>query len=144
MTLNDLRVLIRLYVPAAKIARVTNATLDVLINQGVDIINMYPHAGKKFYEKVLSELEGSKTRLFGLTILTHYTDADTQRLYGRDLRDTVRMFTEMNVEYGVHGIILPGTALDVVKDILLMKIFKELKIPNGVWQDFVNRVIPKK
>jgi len=89
---------------------------------GVDIINMYPHVGKKFYERVLSELEGSKTRLFGLTILTHYTDADTQRLYGKNLRDIVRMFTEMNVEYGAHGIILPGTALDVVKDIDIPKL----------------------
>lgn len=89
---------------------------------GVDIINMYPHAGKKFYEKVLSELEGEKTRLFGLTILTHYTDEDTQKLYGRNLRDTVRMFTEMNVEYGAHGVILPGTALDDVRDIAIPKL----------------------
>ena len=46
MTLNDLRVLIRLYVPSAKTARVTNATLNILINQGVDIVNIYASAYK--------------------------------------------------------------------------------------------------
>jgi|SRR3989344_4003524 len=89
---------------------------------GVDIINMYPHAGKAFYERVLSALKGSNTKLFGLTVLTHYTDEDTQKLYGKNLRDAVRMFVEMNKEYGANGVILPGTALNDVKDINLSKL----------------------
>ncbi len=99
---------------------------------GVDIINMWPHAGEKFYKRVLSELEGSNTRLFGLTVLTHYTDADTQRLYGKSLKDAVRMFAEMNVEYGAHGIIVPGTTLDVVKDLNVTKLVPAVR---PVWYE---------
>ena len=89
---------------------------------GVDIINMYPHAGGKFMGGVVKALEGTKTKLFGLTVLTHYTDEDTQRLYGKNLSDAVRMLAEMNQEYGAHGIIVPGTQLEVVRDIPLLKL----------------------
>src|SRR3989344_4603582 len=89
---------------------------------GVDIINMYPHAGKAFYERVLSALKGSNTKLFGLTVLTHYTDEDTQRLYGKDVRDTVRMLAEMNNDFEVDGIVVPGTQLGVVRDFSYLKL----------------------
>ena len=89
---------------------------------GVDIINMYPHAGGKFMARVVKSLEGSKTRLFGLTVLTHYTDEDTQRLYGKNLADSVRMLSLINQEYGAHGLIVPGNQLRGIIDITLPKL----------------------
>lgn len=89
---------------------------------GVDIVNMYPHAGGKFVEKVRGALEGTNTKLFGLTVLTHYTDDDTKRLYGKNVRDTVRMLAEMNNEFGVDGIVVPGTQLEVVRDFPYLKL----------------------
>lgn len=40
MTLTEFRSLIRLYVPSAKVARVPNANLDILINKGVVEVNI--------------------------------------------------------------------------------------------------------
>jgi len=91
-------------------------------DSGVNIINIYPQAGKKFIEKVKRSLEETNTKLFGLTVLTHYTDKDTQRLYGKSLRDSVRMFAEMNQEFGVDGIVVPGTQLDVVQNFSYLKL----------------------
>ena len=88
---------------------------------GVDIINMYPHAGEKFMRKVKKALEGSNTKLFGLTVLTHYTDADTERLYGKNLKDATVMLARMNYNFGADGIILPGTQLGNVTGIHLPK-----------------------
>ena len=89
---------------------------------GIDIINIYPHSGLKFGERVKRALDGSNTKLFGLTVLTHYTDKDTQKLYGKNVRDSVRMFAEMNKEFGVDGIVVPGTQLDVVQDFSYLKL----------------------
>jgi len=89
---------------------------------GVDILNMYPHAGGKFVQRVKKSLEGTNTKLFGLTVLTHYTDEDTQRLYGKNVRDTVIMLGEMNYEFGVDGIVVPGTQLEVVRNFSYLKL----------------------
>lgn len=89
---------------------------------GVDIVNMYPHAGGKFVRRVRSSLDGSSTKLFTLTVLTHYTDKDTQRLYGKNLSDAVRMLAEIGYESGADGLIVPATQLDVVYDIPLPKL----------------------
>lgn len=89
---------------------------------GVDIINIYPHAGKKFIERVKESLEGTNTKLFGLTVLTHYTDDDTRTLYCLDLRDAVKVFADMAKDFNLDGIIVPGTQLNAVKDIPLPKL----------------------
>jgi len=97
---------------------------------GVDIINIYPHAGGKFIRKVADALSGRDTKLFTLTVLTHYNDADTQKLYGMNLSSTVRHFAEIGVENGAHGIIVPGTQLKVVED------FNVLKLCPGIRPDW--------
>lgn len=89
---------------------------------GVDIINMYPHAGLNFMRRVHDSLAGSQTKLFGLTVLTHYTDEDTERLYGRNLKDSVKMLAKMSQDYGAEGIVVPGTQLNAVKDLSLLKL----------------------
>ena len=89
---------------------------------GVDIINVYPQAGKKFIEKVKRSLEGSNTKLFGLTVLTHYTDEYTKIFYQMNLKDTIKMLASINLASGVDGIIVPGTQLDVVKEFPLPKL----------------------
>lgn len=89
---------------------------------GVDIINMYPHAGAGFMERVRDSLVGSQTKLFGLTVLTHYTDEDTQKLYGRNLRDSVKMLAKISQDCGIDGIIVPGTQLNVVRNLPLLRL----------------------
>ncbi len=84
---------------------------------GVDIVNMYTHAGQPFVESVAETVAGTDTKLFCLTVLTHYTDEDCMRLYGKPLRETVRMFGEDAMQWGADGLILPATTLDVVADL---------------------------
>ncbi len=80
-------------------------------NLGVSIVNMYPHAGGKFIERVKKSLDGSDTKLFTLTVLTHYTDADTQRLYGCLLNEAVRKLAKIGFESGADGLIVPGNQI---------------------------------
>lgn len=96
---------------------------------GVDVINMYPHAMGKFVEKVAKAVEGSKTKLFALTVLTHYTNEDTQRLYGRDIGDATRMLAELGIQGGAKGIIVPGTQLSVVKGFDVHKLVPAIRPP---------------
>lgn len=87
----------------------------------VDIINMYAHAGLKAMERIHGALAGSRTKLFGLTVLTHYTDEDTLSLYGKNMKDAVRMLAE-RCYYQADGVILPGTQLEVVQDLSIQKL----------------------
>ncbi len=78
---------------------------------GVSIVNMYPHAGRKFIERVKRGLEGSETKLFTLTVLTHYTDKDTMALYGCPLDKAVERFAQIGIESGADGLIVPGNQI---------------------------------
>lgn len=78
---------------------------------GVDIVNMYPHAGGKFIERVKGSLDGSDTKLFTLTVLTHYTDADTQTLYRCSLNEAVRKLAKIGFESGADGLVVPGNQI---------------------------------
>ena len=69
--------------------------------------------------KAVTEANG--TQLLGLTVLTHYTDEDCQRMYGRDVAGSVKMLADIGQEAGVDGLVLPGTTLHVVKDMNVLK-----------------------
>jgi orotidine-5'-phosphate decarboxylase len=94
---------------------------------GISIINAYPHAGNKFIERIKQALSGSRTRLFTLTVLTHYTEEDTCGLYNLSLSDAVRMFVEMGLDYGADGIIVPGTQLLAVSDLEISKLVPAIR-----------------
>ena len=67
---------------------------------GINIVNMYPHAGGKFIGRVRNCL-----------VLTHYTEADTQRLYSCSLNEAVRKLARIGIESGADGIIVPGNQI---------------------------------
>ncbi len=93
---------------------------------GVAIINVYAHAGPKFVRKVKAAVERasvlSGTQVYGLTVLSHYTDDDCKRLYGRNISDSVRMLAELAIDGGVDGLILPGNQLHRVSDLEVRKL----------------------
>lgn len=80
----------------------------------VEVVDVYPHAGPTFVRRVAAALEGSATKLFGLTVLTHYDDAYCRELYGKGLDATVRFLAARNLEAGCRGVILPATQLEAV------------------------------
>lgn len=82
---------------------------------GVELINLYPHTGGKFIQKVVKNLEGTMTKLLSLTVLTHYTDSDTDLLYGKTIEQSVALLARIGLENGAHGIIAPVPYLPAIR-----------------------------
>jgi orotidine-5'-phosphate decarboxylase len=89
---------------------------------GVEILDVYPHAGASFLRQLRETLVDSPTHLFGLTVLTHYEDADCQELYRRSLSETVRWLAEKNLAAGCQGLVLPPNQLAGVRDLPCLKL----------------------
>jgi orotidine-5'-phosphate decarboxylase len=102
--------------------RTMNSVADGLIQKGVDYINVYSHAGEDFIKSLVERTKGTKTKILGLTVLSHYTDKDCMRLYGYYLKDAVKNLSNIAYSSGCHGIIVPGTSLDAVKNLPLEKL----------------------
>lgn len=83
----------------------------------VHLVDAYPHAGVPFLRQVAAALEGSATRLLGLTVLTHYGEDDTEALYGRPLEDAVRMLAARAAEAGCHGVVCPARFAPLARDL---------------------------
>ena len=82
---------------------------------GVDIVNMYAHAGPAFIGRVKDSLRGTQTQLFAVTVLTHYTDSDTQRLYGCSLAEAAKRLGKIGFESGADGLIMPANHIGDMK-----------------------------
>ena len=88
---------------------------------GVQYTNVWALA-ETLLPKAIKAVEGTQTKILGLSVLTHYDEAYCQRHFGRDFPSTVRHFAQVAVENGCHGIILPGTQLSAVQDLDTFKV----------------------
>lgn len=102
--------------------RTMEATIANLVRAGAAITNVYAHAGVKAIQRALKGAEGSEMKVFGLGILTHYTEDYCQTIYRRSLKEMVRIFGEISAEADLPGYILPGTCLDQVADLPFVKL----------------------
>lgn len=93
-----------------------------LAELNVDFINIYALAGEEAIGKVLKALQGSNTKLLGLTVLSHYDDAYCQKHFGKSLSKSVEHFATVACDAGCHGIILPGIALEDVRNLEIIKV----------------------
>ncbi len=101
-------------------ARTMRNIVNNIASLGAAHTNVWANA-ERLIKPVAQDLLGTPTQLLGVTVTTHFTDEYCQRIYKRDLRDTVRMWSEIALENGCDGLILPGTALDVVSDLDCLK-----------------------
>ncbi|TSC92928.1 MAG: orotidine-5'-phosphate decarboxylase [Candidatus Berkelbacteria bacterium Licking1014_7] len=101
--------------------RTMASVIENLVALGVDYLNVYALADE-LLPKAIQNTEGTKTKVLGLTVLTHYNEAYCQKHFRRSLPETVRHFAEVAVKAGCHGIILPGTALEAVADLDTIKV----------------------
>lgn len=92
-----------------------------LAEQNVRHINVWASADR-LIKPVAAALEDTNTELLGVTVPTHADEEYCQRHYRRSLKDAVRFLAEVSLENGCHGIILPGTTLDVVSDLKCPKV----------------------
>jgi orotidine 5'-phosphate decarboxylase subfamily 1 len=110
----------------------TMAELAVeLARAGSSLVNIYAHAGVKFMSRVMKAVRESAqdVDVYALGVLTHYTDADCQRLYRRSLSETVRFFADEAAAAKVNGYIQPGTCLDVTSGMDIAKLVPAVR-PN--------------
>jgi orotidine-5'-phosphate decarboxylase len=102
----------------------TRTMIDVirdLIELEVDYLDVYALADDLLPEAI-AIADGKKTKVLGLTILTHFDEAYCQKHFKRSLRETVRHFSEVAVEAGCDGVILPGPTLEIVSDFNIVKL----------------------
>jgi len=92
-----------------------------LVDAGVDYLNVYALADSLLPEAIKAT-EGSKTKVLGLTVLTHFSEDYCQKHFRRSLPETVSHFAKVAVLAGCHGIILPGTTLEAVADLDTIKV----------------------
>lgn len=105
--------------------RTMASVIENLVAMGVDYLNVYALADE-LLPKAIQITEGTKTKVLGLTVLTHFNEAYCQKHFKRPLIETVRHFAEVAVAAGCHGIILPGTTLEAVA------YFNTIKVVPGV------------
>lgn len=72
--------------------------------------------------EAIRAVEGSETKVLGVTITTRFDDEYCQRQFGRSMEDSVRHFAGVAIDAGCDGIILPGTCLEAVRDISTTKL----------------------
>ena len=101
--------------------RTMRSVIEMLVDSEVEYLNVYALADD-LLPGAIQATEGSKTEVLGLTVLSHFSEDYCQRHFRRPLNETVRHFAEIAIDRGCHGIILPGTTLDVVEDLKTTKI----------------------
>ena len=101
--------------------RTMRAVIKMLVDSEVDYLSVYALADD-LLPKAIQATEGSKTQVLGLTVLTHFSEDYCQRHFRRTLKKTVWHLAKVALDRGCHAIILPGTALDVVQDLEVIKV----------------------
>lgn len=101
--------------------RTMSNIVEEIGKKGASLTNVWALAERMM--KPLPEI-AHKTgmELFAVTVTTHFDEDFCQRVYRRNLGETVRMFTEIALEQGCDGVILPGTTLDAVADKAIKKL----------------------
>ena len=110
----------------------TSATKG-LTKEEVDFTNIHAFMDEEM-KKTIESTKNEDIKIFGLTVLTHFTEDYCQKFFRRSLPDTVRLFTEVSCEAGCDGIILPGTMLWVVRRLPIHKVTPGLR-PKGYKED---------
>jgi len=102
--------------------------VKMLVDAGINYTNVYALADT-LLPKTIEAVKGSDTKVFGLTVMTHFNEAYCMSHFRRSLPDTIRHFTQVAVKGGCHGVILPGTALKDVADLNTFKVVPGVRPP---------------
>ena len=101
-------------------SRTMECIAKAFVDEGVNFINVYALADRQL-EKAVRAVEGSNTKILGLTVLSHYDTRYCKKWFGRTLAKTVKDFSKFALRAGCDGIIVPGAALGVVKNLRTIK-----------------------
>lgn len=95
----------------------------------IEFLNIHALADKEIRQAV-DVTKGSKTRILGVTVLSHYDEAYCLRHFRRPVGDAVQHLAQTAIDAGCHGIILPGTTLNSVRHL------KTVSVATGVRPDW--------
>lgn len=109
--------------------RTMRDVIQDLVDLGVDYLNVYALADD-LLPKAIAVANGKKTKVLGLTTLTHFNEAYCQKHFKRSLLETVWHFSEVAVKAGCDGVILPGPTLEIVRNINTIKLVPGIR-PEG-------------
>ena len=101
--------------------RTMASVIENLVNMKVNFLNVYALADN-LLPKAIEIAKGTRTKVLGLTVLSHFNEDYCKKHFRRSLPETVYHFAEVAIDAGCDGIILPGTALNVVKDLEILKV----------------------
>jgi len=109
--------------------RTMTNTLAPLAEVGVNHTNIWALADRLITPTVeaLRNIEKSQLVVLGVTVTSRFDDNYCQRHFGRSLEMSVRHFTNVAIEAGCDGVILPGTTLDIIKDIKTVKLVSGIR-----------------
>ncbi|OGG44828.1 hypothetical protein A2673_02230 [Candidatus Kaiserbacteria bacterium RIFCSPHIGHO2_01_FULL_50_13] len=110
-------------------ADVMERSLHILHDAGFEATNAYALAGgydreggdelKRAITAFREHHTGSRLRIYALTVLTHYSNTYSKRQFSRELHWQVRAMVGEGIAAGAVGVIVPGTTLSSVDDLLL-------------------------
>ena len=101
--------------------RMVNLVQGLAITGAVDFTNIYVLAGGLLL-KTVEKTKDSGVGILGITILTHMDEEYCQHYFRRSLPEAVRMMTWDAHHAGCPGVILPGTCMEAVRDIPVLKV----------------------
>ena len=101
--------------------RTMETIIHECVKRNVAVVNVYASVGVQYLKQLAKITRGTNTKLFALTILTHYDDTYTNELYNEDMDYIIGKLASWAEEAGVDGIIVPPTYLDEVRDLTLLK-----------------------
>lgn len=101
--------------------RMKNQVLELGSIGHVNFTNIYVLAGP-LLGKTIKKTEGCGVGILGITVLTHFNEEYCQLFFKRSLVETVKLMTEYAYDSGCPGVILPGTCLEAVQHIPILKV----------------------
>lgn len=104
------------------------SVVEDLVGLGVDYLNVYALADT-LIPKMVRVTRGTKTKVLGVTVLTHFDDGYCRKHFLRPLVSTVEHFAKVAVEAGCDGVILPGTTLSVIEHLDTIKTVPGIRFP---------------
>lgn len=104
--------------------------VDSVSDKDVEYTNIYA-----FADDLIKRSTGKKTKLLGLTVLTHHPDEYYQEMFNKNKVPVIKSLSRRAYENGCDGLILPPTSLEALKTggKYLEKIFDEMyKVTPGI------------
>jgi len=92
-----------------------------IVDQGAEFLNVYAQADA-LIPPVIEVTRGTNTKVLGVTLLTHFDREYCEHHFKQSWESAIQHLAFTAIGQECDGIILPGTALDLVEDMEVIKV----------------------